>query len=180
MENISNLHVEPTPLNGCYVLQFTEHHDERGNFYRKYCEDEFKLIGLNTVWVQTNFSSNRSAGTLRGFHYQNEPFSEVKLVTCVSGKVFDVILDLRPESETYLKTFTVTLASDSNSSIYIAKGVAHAYLTLEDNSAVTYQVSEKYAKDYTSGVTYSDPKVKVEWPVTPRIVSKNDLSWRPL
>jgi dTDP-4-dehydrorhamnose 3,5-epimerase len=178
--NFSNLRIEHTPLDGCYLVQFPMHHDERGNFYRKYCEDAFIASGLNTAWVQCNYSSNKYAGTLRGFHYQDEPFSEIKLVTCVSGRVFDVILDLRPKSQTYLNTFTVTLESDSNTSIYIAKGVAHAYLTLEDNSAVTYQVSERYSKEYTSGVTYSDPKVKVEWPIAPRIVSKNDLSWNAL
>jgi dTDP-4-dehydrorhamnose 3,5-epimerase len=135
---------------------------------------------LNTSWAQTNFSSNKKTGTLRGFHYQNAPFSEIKLVTCVSGAIFDAILDLRPDSQTYLKTFTIFLKSDSNKSLYIAKGVAHAYLTLEDNSAVTYQVSEKYSKENTSGVTYLDPKVDVDWPISPTTVSENDLSWNLL
>ena len=141
-------------------------------------------IIINSINIANNPSKKPittvRAGTLRGFHFQNAPFEEIKLVTCVSGKVFDAILDLRPNSKTYLKTFTVVLDLDSNKSIYIAKGVAHAYLTLEDNSSVTYQVSEKYAKEYTSGVKYSDPKVKVEWPIIPKIVSKNDLSWEPL
>jgi len=135
---------------------------------------------LNTRWAQTNFSSNKKTGTLRGFHYQNAPFSEIKLVTCVSGTIFDAILDLRPDSQTYLKTFTIFLKSDSNKSLYIAKGVAHAYLTLEDNSAVTYQVSERYSKENTSGVTYLDPKVDVNWPISPTNISENDLSWNLL
>ena len=116
-------------------------------------------------------------GTLRGFHYQKKPFQEIKLVTCVNGSVFDVILDLRPTSETYLKTFSITLNSDSNTSIYIAKGVAHAYLTLTDNASVLYQVSEKYSKDHTSGVRYTDPKLEISWPLAPVNVSENDLSW---
>lgn len=176
----SGLHIESTPLAGCFILQFPEHHDERGNFFRKYCDHTFKLEGLNTKWVQSNYSSNKFAGTLRGFHYQVEPFGEIKLVTCVSGKVFDVLLDLRPESKTHLKTFATILEVESNKSIYISKGVAHAYLTLEDNSAVTYQVSEKYSIEHTAGVKYTDPKVRVEWPIIPKFISKNDLSWKAL
>lgn len=180
MKTNSDLSVEPTPLEGCYLIHFPENNDERGSFYRKYCQDAFNSSGLNSKWIQTNYSSNKRAGTLRGFHLQKAPFEEIKLVTCVSGRVFDAILDLRPNSKTFLKTFTTVLDLDSNKSIYIAKGVAHAYLTLEDNTSVTYQVSEKYSKEYTSGVKYSDPKVKVEWPIIPRIVSKNDLCWEPL
>jgi dTDP-4-dehydrorhamnose 3,5-epimerase len=180
MKTNSDLSVEPTPLEGCYLIHFPENNDERGSFYRKYCQDAFDSSGLNSKWIQTNYSSNKRAGTLRGFHLQKAPFEEIKLVTCVSGRVFDAILDLRPNSKTFLKTFSTVLDLDSNKSIYIAKGVAHAYLTLEDNTSVTYQVSEKYSKEYTSGVKYSDPKVKVEWPIIPRIVSKNDLCWEPL
>jgi dTDP-4-dehydrorhamnose 3,5-epimerase len=178
--NSCGLEIEETPLEGCFILKFPEHHDERGIFYRKYCEEDFISNGLNTLWLQSNFSSNKKAGTLRGFHYQKAPFTEIKLVTCVSGIVFDAILDLRPNSRTYLKTFETVLESNSNKSIYIAKGVAHAYLSLVDNSAVTYQVSEKYSKEYTSGVLYSDPKVKVSWPIAPTVVSEIDLSWNLL
>lgn len=178
--NSNGLQVENTPIDGCFIIQFPEHHDDRGTFYRKYCKEEFALKGLNTLWAQVNFSSNKKTGTLRGFHYQKAPVSEIKLVTCVSGIVFDVILDLRPNSATYLKTFTIILESESNKSIYIAKGVAHAYLTLADNSAVTYQVSEKYSKENTCGVNYSDPKVNVDWPIVPTVVSENDLCWKPL
>lgn len=162
------------------MIHFPEHHDDRGMFYRKYCEEEFRSNGLNTLWLQSNYSSNKKAGTLRGFHYQREPFNEIKLVTCVSGIVFDAIVDLRPTSQTYLKTFETILESDSNKSIYIAKGVAHAYLTLADNSAVTYQVSEEYSKEYTSGVRYSDSKIEINWPIVPTIVSEIDLGWNPL
>jgi dTDP-4-dehydrorhamnose 3,5-epimerase len=136
--------------------------------------------GLNYRWVQTNFSSNLKLGTLRGFHLQTAPFQEIKLVTCVSGAVHDVILDLRIDSKTFLKTFSVNLNSDSNTSLYIAKGVAHSYLTLVDNSSVLYQVSEKYSKEHTNGVRYTDPKISVSWPINPKIVSDADLSWNLL
>ena len=174
------LKVMETTIDGCFTLQFPENRDSRGNFYRKYCEESFIREGLNIKWTQTNFSSNTKAGTLRGFHYQKEPLQEIKLVTCVSGSVFDVILDLRPNSTTYLKTFSVTLDSDLNTSIYIGKGVAHAYLALKDNSSVLYQVSENYSPAATAGVSYADPKVHVSWPITPTTISENDLSWDPL
>lgn len=178
--NTCGLQVQETSLEGCFLIHFPEHRDDRGEFYRKYCEEAFKSSGLNTLWIQSNFSSNKKAGTLRGFHYQRAPFNEIKLVTCVSGRIFDALLDLRPNSKTYLKTYATILEPGSNTSIYVAKGVAHAYLTLLDNSAVTYQVSEKYSKEYTSGVMYSDPKVNVNWPIVPTVVSDSDLTWTPL
>ena len=178
--NSCGLQVEETSLDGCFLIHFPEHQDDRGVFFRKYCEEAFRSSGLNTIWVQSNFSSNKKAGTLRGFHYQKAPFDEIKLVTCVSGSVFDAILDLRPNSKTYLKTYATILEPGSNTSIYVAKGVAHAYLTLLDNSAVTYQVSENYSKECTSGVMYSDPKVIVNWPIVPAVVSDSDLTWNLL
>jgi dTDP-4-dehydrorhamnose 3,5-epimerase len=169
-----------TELQGCFVLQFPEHQDTRGNFFRKYCENEFKRNQMNTNWQQTNYSSNSKAGTLRGFHYQTEPYQEIKLVTCSGGSIFDVILDLRPTSKTFMKTFSVILSADSNTSIYIAKGVAHAYLTLEDNTSVLYQVSEKYSLANTRGVSYLDPKLKIDWPIEPKFISENDINWEHL
>jgi dTDP-4-dehydrorhamnose 3,5-epimerase len=176
----SGLKKEETGLEGCFVLDFPENRDIRGNFFRKYCIDDFKRLNLNTSWPQTNYSSNDKAGTLRGFHYQSAPFQEVKLVTCVSGSIYDVILDLRSESETYLQTFSINLKADSNTLLYIAKGIAHAYLTLEDNSSILYQVSENYSLQNTHGVGYLDPKVNVEWPIEPKYVSNNDMNWKNL
>lgn len=177
MDRISELSIEETGIHGCFVLRFPEHRDDRGDFFRKYCEETFIFHGLNSHWVQTNFSSNSKRGTLRGFHFQKGPLAEIKLVTCVNGAVHDAILDLRPDSDTYLKSFSVKLTSDCNTSIYIAKGVAHAYLTLEEDSAVLYQVSENYSKENTSGVRFSDPKVSVSWPIDPKFISSADLSW---
>ncbi len=177
VNKISQFKLEETSIDGCFLLYFSGQSDGRGNFYRRYCESEFLQNGLNTNWVQTNLSSNFQKGTLRGFHFQRKPFEEVKLVSCSHGKIQDVIIDLRPDSNTYLKHFSIELSSDSNVSIYIARGVAHAYLTLEDDSSVLYQVSERYSKDHASGATYLDPKINVTWSVKPTIVSEADLSW---
>jgi dTDP-4-dehydrorhamnose 3,5-epimerase len=171
------LRVIQTKLGGCFVLQFPEHRDTRGNFFRKYCEIDFENNQLNTQWQQTNYSLNIKSGTLRGFHYQTEPFQEIKLVTCTSGSIYDVILDLRPESKTFMQTFSVNLTSESNTSIYIAKGVAHAYLSLEDNTSVIYQVSKKYSLANTRGVNYLDPKLKINWPLEPKFISEKDINW---
>ena len=172
--------IEEIPLSGCYVINFPKNSDERGSFFRKYCKNCFLDKELNTHWTQTNFSSNLVKGTLRGFHFQREPFQEIKLVSCVSGEVMDVILDLRPSSETYLKTFSINLSAELNTSIYIAKGVAHAYLSLQDNSAVMYQVSEDYTPEKSAGVNFSDPKIDVVWPIEPRLISIADRTWPPL
>jgi dTDP-4-dehydrorhamnose 3,5-epimerase len=164
-------------LEGCFVLQFPEHRDTRGNFFRKYCEKDFANNQLNTQWEQINYSSNSKSGTLRGFHYQTEPFQEIKLVTCTNGSIYDVILDLRSESKTFMETFSVTLSADSNASVYVAKGVAHAYLSLEDNTSVMYQVSEKYSLANTRGVNYLDPQLNIDWPIKPQFISENDVNW---
>ena len=169
-----------TKLQGCFILRFPEHEDTRGIFLRKYCERAFAQNQLNTQWAQTNYSSNIKSGTLRGFHYQLEPLQEIKLVTCMNGSIYDVILDLRPESKTFMETFAWTLNTHANESLYIAKGLAHAYLTLEDNTSVLYQVSAEYSWAHTRGVYYLDPKVKVDWPIEPKFISQNDKSWKLL
>jgi dTDP-4-dehydrorhamnose 3,5-epimerase len=172
--------IEEVPLSGCYVIHFPKNSDERGSFFRKYCKNCFLEKGLNTLWTQTNFSSNLIKGTLRGFHYQREPYQEIKLVSCVSGEVMDVLLDLRPTSKTYLKTFSINLSAELNTSIYIAKGVAHAYLSLQDNSAVIYQVSEDYTPEKSAGVNFFDRKIDVVWLIEPKLISNADRTWPPL
>ena len=172
--------IEDVSLSGCHVIRFPKNSDERGSFFRKYCENCFLEKELNTRWPQSNFSSNLKTGTLRGFHYQREPLQEIKLVSCVSGEIMDVLLDLRPTSATYLKTFSIILNADLNTSIYIAKGVAHAYLSLQDNSAVTYQVSEVYDPQKSAGANFSDPKIDVIWPIEPKQISIADKNWPSL
>lgn len=168
---------DPTNIAGCFVISFAQHKDERGTFQRKFSRREFDEFGLTNQWVQTNVSSNLRAGTLRGFHFQREPAQEVKLVTCVSGRIFDVALDLRSGSKSFLQTFSLELAADENVSLYIPKGVAHAYLTLQDNTTVLYHVSSEYSAELTSGVSYLDPKIDVKWPLRPTTVSEADKAW---
>ena len=178
--NPSNLEIAETTIEGCYVITFPENVDDRGFFFRKYCKASFDFFGLNSRWLQTNLSYNVKKGTLRGFHYQKEPFGEVKLVTCVNGAIFDCIIDLRPESRSFMQTFGIELHARNNRSIYIPTGVAHAYLTLQNESTVLYQVSTEYTKHETAGIRFNDRKISVKWPIKPIVISEQDLLWEDL
>ena len=165
-----------TKLKGCFVIQSNPYIDERGSFERLYCEDSFKDKGLNYKFINTNYSFNKFAGTLRGMHMQKEPYSEVKLVKCVEGSIFDVAIDMREDSLTRYKWFGLTLSSNNNKQLYIPKGFAHGYQSLEDNSAVTYMVSNVYHPESEIGICYNDPKISINWPIAVKRISKKDSS----
>jgi dTDP-4-dehydrorhamnose 3,5-epimerase len=172
--------VEETPIEGCFLVRFSKHEDKRGYFQRKYCDSCFKSKGLNTNWAQCNVSLNHHKATFRGFHYQESPFEEIKLVTCVKGSIQDAIIDVRVGSSTYGKTYSVELNESDNTSIYIAKGVAHGYLTLEDSSVILYNVSSQYSSESTKGVSLYDPKIDIAWKIKPEVISEVDLKWPSL
>lgn len=140
--------------------------DERGFFARCFCKEEYRQKGIEFECVQCNLSYNRRAGTLRGMHYQKEPYSEKKIVTCISGSVFDVIVDLRKDSPTYLLWEGFLLSEKNHESLFIPEGVAHGFITLEDNTCLYYQMSEFYHKGFEGGICYNDPKIGIEWPWT--------------
>jgi dTDP-4-dehydrorhamnose 3,5-epimerase len=142
-----------------------------------WCRDEFAASGLNGDFVQCNDIFTRRSGTLRGLHYQTAPYEEAKLVRCVRGAVFDVVVDLRRTSPTYLGWFGTSLSGDTRSMLYVPPGCAHGYLTLEDDSEVIYPVSAPYAAAAERGVRWDDPAFGIEWPVTPTLVSPKDQSW---
>jgi dTDP-4-dehydrorhamnose 3,5-epimerase len=169
---------QEAPLPGAYVIDLERLKDHRGFFARSWCSREFASRGLNTALVQCNVAFSERRGTLRGVHYQREPFAEVKLVRCTKGKIADVIIDLRPQSPTYLRWIAVELSEENRRQLYVPEGFAHGYQTLTDDSEVFYQVTQFYAPDAEIGIRYDDPLFGIEWPVSDDIViSEKDRSW---
>jgi len=147
--------------------------DQRGFFYRAFCKEEFKKI-TSSEFVQVNHSFNRSKNTLRGLHYQNPPHCEEKIIRCVSGSIFDVFVDLRYNSDTFLHWGSIHLTAQLRNMIFIPKGIAHGFLTLEDNTELIYHHSEFYSPDHESGLKYSDPRIAIHWPEEISIISERD------
>lgn len=166
-----------TELKGAFVIDTELMEDERGFFARTWCQREFEAHGLKVAWVQGNLSGNHRKGTLRGLHYQAAPHGEIKLVRCTSGSLYDVIVDLRPESPTYLKHVAVELSSRNRTMLYIPEGMAHGFQTLEDNTEVFYLMSASYAPEYAHGVRWNDPMFGIQWPPAVRIISARDQSF---
>ena len=166
-----------TKLKGAYFIDIEKIEDARGFFGRFWCLNEFKEIGLNTTWVQGNHSFSKANGTLRGLHYQKDPFQDVKLVRCTRGRIFDVIIDLKIDSDSYGNWLGVFLAADEHRSIYVPAGFAHGYITLEANTEVDYLVSQLYKPDSEAGIRYNDPFFEIQWPVDVEVISDKDLNW---
>jgi len=167
-----------TSLAGAYIIDAESIQDERGYFARVWCAREFQAQGLKTDLVQCNVAYNHKKGTLRGMHYQCPPHAEVKLVRCTRGAVYDVIVDLRPESPSYLDWTGVELTEGNHRMLYVPEGFAHGYVTLQDDSELFYQVSEFYTPGAEGGVRWDDPAVKIEWPqVGELIISSKDRAW---
>ena len=167
-----------TPIRGAVVIDPQPRTDERGSFSRLWCEREFAAHGLKARFVQCNGSVSVRKGTIRGLHYQSEPHAEVKLVRCIRGSVFDVVVDVRPESETYLQWYAVELSAANGRMIYVDQGLAHGFLTLEDDSEVTYPVSEFYTPDAERGIRWDDPLFAIVWPVMSAFhLSPKDRTW---
>jgi len=168
---------QATSLKGAFVIEPERLEDERGFFSRSYCQREFEQHGLNPRVVQCNISYNNTKGTLRGMHFQVPPYEEAKLVRCTSGAIYDVIVDLRPDSQTYLKHYGVKLDYLNRSMLYIPKGFAHGFITLEDNTEVFYQMSEFYAQDSARGYRWNDPAFDIRWPIEVKAISDRDRSY---
>jgi dTDP-4-dehydrorhamnose 3,5-epimerase len=168
----------PTKLEGAFVIELDRIQDDRGFFARAFCRDEFVKHHLNPNVDQCNVAVNKQRGILRGMHFQRQPHAEVKLVRCTRGAIFDVIIDLRPQSATFTKWIGVDLSEDNQKMLYIPEGFAHGYQTLTDVAEIFYQVSAPYAPAYESGVRWDDPVFNIQWPDTPnRIISPKDQGW---
>lgn len=174
---IKRFDLRETDFEGLFVLDGILSLDSRGSFSRKYCKNEFDKLGLETNWVQINFSSNTQTGTMRGLHYQTSPFQESKLVMCVTGKIFDVAVDLRPNSQTFRKYFSIELSSENPISLLIPEGFAHGYQTLQNDSSVLYLTSNFYSVQHEKGIRYDDPNIGIIWPQKVEIISDKDLRW---
>jgi dTDP-4-dehydrorhamnose 3,5-epimerase len=165
-------------LKGAFLIKFEKIEDERGFFARSWCVREAEKHGLKRNMVQANVSFNKKKGTLRGMHYQKEPFQEVKLVRCVRGKIYDVIIDLRPESPTFRQWIGVELSQDNDCMLYVPENFAHGFQTLTDNSEVNYLVSEFYTPEAEKGIRFNDPFFDIKWPeVQTRTISIKDNTW---
>lgn len=163
-----------TALKGAFLIDPELLKDERGFFARTWCRKEFEQHGLNSDWVQCNISYNKRKGTLRGMHYQIVPYAEAKLVRCTMGAIYDVIIDLRPDSATYCQWISAELSAENRKMIYIPQGFAHGFQTLLDSTEVFYQMSEFFAPGYARSVRWNDPQFKIRWPETERTISEKD------
>jgi dTDP-4-dehydrorhamnose 3,5-epimerase len=164
----------PTPLAGAYTINVTPFEDNRGFFTRTFCEKEFAEHNLIEHFVQANHSGTKGKGVIRGMHFQHQPHSEVKLVKCVQGAIFDVIVDVRKDSPTFLKWFGAELSATNKTMMYVPAGFAHGFQSLTDYSEITYMVSNFYNKEAEGGVKYNDPTVNIQWPLPVSLVSDKD------
>lgn len=167
----------PTPLAGVLAVDLERREDERGFFARSWCRREFQAHGLADGLVQCSVSFNRRRGTLRGMHHQVAPHREAKLVRCTMGALYDVVLDLRPDSPTYRRWHGMELSAGNRSALYIPPGVAHGFQTLDDNTEVFYQMDEFFAPDCARGVRWNDPAFAIAWPLPDPILSERDRGY---
>jgi dTDP-4-dehydrorhamnose 3,5-epimerase len=166
-----------TPLAGAFVVSLDRHDDERGFFARSFCAREFAARGLDSLVAQCNVSWNRARHTLRGMHYQAAPHREAKLVRCVAGAIFDVIVDLRPGSPTVRRWTAVTLTAESRDALYVPADFAHGFLTLSDGSEVLYQMSTEHQSDAARGLRWNDPALGITWPHAPAVIGERDANY---
>ncbi|MCR6629413.1 MAG: dTDP-4-dehydrorhamnose 3,5-epimerase [Magnetospirillum sp.] len=172
------MRVVPLELPGAVVVEPEPISDHRGHFARLFCVDELAALGLETAKLQESISFNRRAGTLRGMHWQEPPDAEAKYVRCTAGAIYDVILDLRRQSPTYLRWEAVELSAANYRTLYIPKGFAHGFLTLEDATEVHYSMTHRYTPEAARGARYDDPAFRILWPVArPVVISDKDLSY---
>lgn len=169
-----------TKLKGAFVIELETRDDNRGFFARSFCQREFEEHGLNPVIAQANLAFNKSRGTLRGMHFQYPPFAESKLVRATRGSIIDIIVDLRPESPSYLQHVTVELSADNHRSLYVPERFAHGYQTLEDFTETSYQVGQFYAPGTEGGLSPFDPTLGLAWPLPVTEMSDKDRAWTPL
>jgi dTDP-4-dehydrorhamnose 3,5-epimerase len=167
----------PTPITGVFVIDLEPHTDQRGFFARAWCEREFHDYGLNPRLVQCNVSWNQCRGTLRGMHYQQAPWAETKVVRCIHGALYDVVVDIRPDSPTYKQSWGVELTATNRKALYIPDGCAHGFLTLAEHTEVFYHMSEYFQPDAARGFRWNDPTFSIHWPADISVISERDRTY---
>lgn len=167
----------PTPIEGAWLIEPEPHADERGSFARTFCAREFTAHGLMTEFPQHSQSVNRAKHTLRGMHFQRPPHAETKLVSCVRGAIYDVCVDLRPDSPSFRRWHGAELSADTGRQFYIPMGCAHGFLTLSEAACVNYLISAFFAPEAAAGVRFDDPAFAIAWPALPAVISDKDLAW---
>ena len=166
-----------TALKGAFIIDIEPHNDSRGFFARAFCQKEFEAHGLKPVIAQANLAFNHQKGTLRGMHFQFPPAAETKLVRCTRGAILDIIVDLRPESPTWLQHIGVELNEDNHRALYVPERFAHGYQVLADKTETSYQVGEFYTPGTEGGLLYSDPRLGLSWPLPVTVISPKDAAW---
>src|SRR5215470_4775912 len=166
-----------TMLKGAFIVDLDRREDDRGFFARAFCQNEFRDHGLKPVIAQANIAFNKSKGTLRGMHFQYPPHAETKLVRATRGSILDIIVDLRPESATYLQHVAVELSADGHRALYVPERFAHGYQALEDRTETSYQVGEFYAPATEGGLLFDDPRLAIAWPLPVTEISGKDRAW---
>lgn len=169
-----------TKLRGAFMIDVDRKEDNRGFFARTFCQHEFEDHGLRPVIAQANLAFNRRKGTLRGMHFQFPPVAETKLVRCTRGAILDIIVDLRPESPTYLEHVAVELSADNRRALFVPERFAHGYQALEDSTETSYQMGEFYAPGVEGGLAPGDPGLGLNWPLPITEISAKDATWAPL
>lgn len=169
-----------TKLKGAFILDIEKREDSRGFFARVFCQNEMKAHGLKPMIAQANTAFNIKKGTVRGMHFQYPPAAETKLVRCTRGAILDIIVDLRPESPTYLQHIAVELSEDNYRALYVPERFGHGYQVLRDKTETSYQVGEFYTPGSEGGLLYNDPKLGLEWPLPVSVISDKDQVWKPL
>lgn len=163
-----------TKLKGAYIIDLERREDSRGFFARAFCQKEFDAHGLKPIIAQANIASNKKKGTMRGMHFQYPPAAETKLVRCTRGAIIDIIVDLRPDSATYLQHIAVELNEENQRSLYVPERFAHGYQVLRDNTDTSYQVGEFYTPNAESGLLHNDPRLNLPWPLPVSVISEKD------
>jgi dTDP-4-dehydrorhamnose 3,5-epimerase len=169
-----------TKLAGTYIVDIDRREDNRGHFARVFCAEEFSAHGLKPTVAQASVSFNAKQGTLRGLHFQYPPAAETKYVRCTKGAVLDVIVDLRPESPTYLEHLAIVLSVENGRGLYIPKRFAHGFITLEDDTELNYLIGESHVPNAEGGLRYDDPMLGLDWPLPVRVISQRDTAWKPI
>ncbi|MDC1135652.1 dTDP-4-dehydrorhamnose 3,5-epimerase family protein [Alphaproteobacteria bacterium] len=172
--------LQKTPIDDLFIIKRNIFTDARGSFTRLYGDDEIKAAGRQCSVVHINSSTSKLAGTIRGIHFQYPPFEEEKIVSCTAGAIWDVGIDLRPNSRTQFQWYGVELTPENGLSMIIPKGFGHAFYTLEPNTTAVYAVSQYYSVNHEGGIRFDDPILDIKWPGMPSVVSSKDKSWPPL